>query len=350
MRDVSYVPYSADLLHPGDRRRLKVWSDVYGVPIKLGSIEKDDLLVLSAGSSMSKLAVSHRGPLVIDIVDGYLSYKPSLLEDFSRNFARSTLGKSSFNSLIFTRELKRAIAASDAVIVSCPEQAESVRKFNKNTFCILDDHSELDNLEINLADSEKNFTILWEGLGFTLKHLFAVAEEIERFVQVTGAKLSVVTNPSFKKYAGKIHRVDVRSYLRGAFKNIVRDCEFIEWSVSNLRDAGKRASVAIIPINPEDKFALAKSENKLLSFWKMGVPTLCSPTPAYSRVLKAIGHENCLVPESKWFESLSAYYYKYNSNPKLLESWGSSYRAYLAEFHTREKLAMKWDLVLRPFL
>lgn len=350
MRNVAYVPYSADLSHPGDRRRIKVWSDVYDFPINAESIEEDDLLVLSAASSMRKLARDHNGPVVVDLVDGYLSYKPSWFEDLSRNLVRSSLGNSSFGSITFSRELRKALSAADAVIVSCPEQAENVKKLNRNTFCILDDHSELENLESNSCNNENNFTVLWEGLGYTLKHLITIAEELERFVLNTGAKFIVVTNPSFKQYGGRIRRVDASAHLRRVFKNIFNNFEFIEWSVKNLSDAGKRASVAIIPINSKDKFALAKPENKLLSFWKMGIPTLCSPTPAYNRVLTAIGHQNCLVSDSNWLDSLNAYYQRYVSNPNLLETWRGSYRAYLAEFHTNEKLARKWDEILRPLL
>ena len=97
MRKVSYVPYSVDFSHPGDRRRIKVWSDVYDFPINVESIEEDDLLVLSAASSMSKLVRDHNGPVVVDLVDGYLSYKPSWLEDLSRNI--SSISRRSFINL-----------------------------------------------------------------------------------------------------------------------------------------------------------------------------------------------------------------------------------------------------------
>lgn len=293
----------------------------------------------------------HKGPVVIDLVDGYLSNKVPLIEDVLRNLLRSTIGKSSFSSLTFSNELRVAISRANAVVVSCPEQAENIRILNKDVHCILDDHSELiqDEKPID-PKNNRQFTILWEGLGHTLKHLIGIADILGEFLISRQARLIVVTNNSFKNYASKFGHVDVAALLRSKFRDSWERVELVEWSVVNLKEIALKSDVAIIPINTKDKFAMAKPENKLLSFWTLGVPVLCSPTPAYKRVLSTIGHEQYLVEDSGWMRSLGTFHDSHLQElAKTTRSLKETY-SYLQKFHTKEILSYKWEAVLRPLL
>lgn len=350
-RGVSYIPYSHDLSHPGDRRRIKVWSQEYGVPVNHQFVNPKDLLILTAAAKLKNWTIRHKGPVVIDLVDGYLSSKAPIIEDILRNTLRSATAKSSFSSLTFSNELKIAISRASAVVVSCPEQAENIRLVNENVHCILDDHSELIPDEINKnAHNKEQFTILWEGQGHTLKHLTKIAETVEEFLISRQAKLIVVTNKSFKKYGSKFGNVEVASLLRRKFRNSWEHIELIDWSVVNLKRVSLRADLAIIPINAKDNFAMAKPENKLLSFWTMGMPVLCSPTPAYKRVLCTIGQEIFLVEDSGWGTSLHAFYEAHKRDSRDFLKLQKVKHSYLTKFHTRKILANKWEAVLRPFI
>lgn len=311
----------------------------------------DDLLILSESAKLRHSSTRHRGPVVIDLIDGYLSSNPPPIQDFARNMVRATIGKSSFSSITFSNELIKSILNASAVVVSCEEQAIAVSRFNKNVHCILDDHSELRSFGTELDEIKSGtFTLIWEGLGYTLKHLLEIADDLEKFLLSKQAKLIVVTNSSFRKYASRFGQVDVKSILQRKFRNTWNSIEFVEWSVPNLKNSSRCADVAIIPLSSRDDFAMSKPENKLLSFWTLGVPVICSPTPAYKRVLSSIGHESFLASGSEWYDKLSEYHDSItNRNDELMTARIASAR-YLKQFHTREILSRRWDEVLRPLL
>lgn len=351
MRTVSYIPYTRDLSHPGDRRRVKIWSDDFGIPLGIHSYSPDNLLILSEAAKLRKFAIHHSGPVVIDLIDGYLSSSPPFFQDFGRNIIRATIGKSSLYSITFSNELINAISSASAVVVSSPEQAKDVRKFNRNVHCILDDHSELIPLEseVNRIKSD-TFTIIWEGLGFTLKHLLEISGDLEKFMLLKQAKLIIVTNSSFKKYSSRFKQIDVKSILKEKFRKTWDSIEMVEWSVSSLKNSSRLADIAIIPINMNDDFAVSKPENKLLSFWTLGVPTICSPTPAYRRVLSSVNQEKFLLKETGWYETLLEYYNSVTTQNNSFQCSQKTISHYLNTVHTREILSKKWDEVLRPFL
>ena len=349
MRDVTYFPYSQDLSHPGDRRRLKVWSDFFQNSINLGNPKKSDLLVLSGASALGKWVKNHPGPTVIDLVDGYISYDVPLFEDVARNTLRSILGKSSLNSFRYSNEVINAICRASAVVVASPEQAAHVRPFNENVHCILDDHSELkSNVSSKRNSADRKFTVIWEGLGHTLKHLSQIAESLERFFYKEDVRLIVLTSPYFYRWANKFGRIEVPKLLEKSFNRNSNSVEFLAWSVENLKSAARISDLAILPIDLTDPFAVSKPENKLLSFWTLGLPTLCSAIPSYKRVLSAIGQDDFLVDYEDWFDALvrikrQIQYSKEQTITKL-----ENQQNYLYEFHSREIIAEKWDRVLTP--
>ena len=353
-RSITYAPMSMDLSHPADRRRIKIWSDTFNIPLKLTHPNTDDsteLLVLSSASKLSSLASKHKGPVIVDLVDGYLSGNTPFIEDFARNTIRSILGKSSVTSITFSNELRRAISRASAVVVSCPEQRQVIQHINKNVHCILDDHSEMKfpgNVRKSKATQE--FTILWEGLGYTLKHLIFIADELQEFIVSSKAKMIVVTNPFFNRWSTSLGKVDSREIIRKKFGRASESIEFVEWSIESLRDAASRSDVAIIPIDLKDDFAAAKPENKLLSFWTMGVPTLCSPTPAYARVMLGTGNKDFLVSRNSWVEVLNGLKDKIKTDREFLTAKEYEFNRYLNEHHRREQLVAKWNHLIKSLM
>lgn len=351
---ISYVPLSRDLSHPGDRRRIKIWSNAFHVPLNLSYSNKhdsSDLLILSSGSKLRDLTIKHKGPVIIDLVDGYLSRRTPFMEDITRNTLRTVLGKSSLKSITFTNELRKAISQASAVVVSCPEQQQVIKSLNAETYCILDDHSEL-TFSIGSNDERRSgeFTILWEGLGYTLKHLFYIGDYLQAFISSSRARLIVVSNPTFNRWGTSFGKIDTRRLIQKRLNKIINKVDFVEWSVENLQAAARKSDIAIIPIDLRDGFATAKPENKLLSYWTMGVPTLCSPTPAYRRVMSAVGVEDFVVNDYDWGEKFVAIRDRVQSDENFLKSKRLQFQAYLDGFHSREILVRKWDTLIRKYL
>lgn len=351
MRNISYVPCSADLSHPADRRRIRIWAESVGITLHLEDIKPNDVLVLSSAANLRYWVSKHKGPVVIDLVDGYLSHNVGLVEDILRNSVRSTLGKSSFRSLTFTNELRFAVSRASAIVVSCPEQRDSVIDLNPNVHCILDNHSELKSPLVQQERSKaETFTLIWEGLGYTLKHLFHIADDLEKFLYECDARLIVVTNPTYRKWSTKLGKVDSITLLKNQFKTVWNKIEFVDWSIENLIKSVQDSDFAIIPLDLRDDFAVNKPENKLLSFWTMGIPTLCSASLAYKRVLTATHSEDLLITDSHWLAPLRRALEMNQKKGGLLAPKLRIYQEYLEKFHTKDSLVQKWDAVIRPLM
>jgi hypothetical protein len=115
---VGYVPYSKDLQHPGDRRRIVIWADANEATLEIHEPLNSDLLILSNGANFNYWIKKFNKPIVLDLVDGYLGEKPGWPKDFLRNLIRSISGRSNFLDFTYTRALKKACRNSDAVIVA----------------------------------------------------------------------------------------------------------------------------------------------------------------------------------------------------------------------------------------
>ena len=347
---VGYVPYSKDLSHPGDRRRILTWAKSTSNTLLIDSPFESDLLVLSGGVNFNYWIKNAKQPVVLDLVDGYLGENPNLFLDFGRNLIRSLNGKSNYSAGTFTRSLKKACLSVDAVVVASPEQAKDVSPFNSNVHIILDDHSELDSARrlrslIALEPKSERY-ILWEGFGFTLKHFKFISKQLDNFLFLHNFNLILLTNPIFARWGGYLGRIDSNKLIRKWFPLSKDQIEIIPWSVENLIRNAAKSEFAIIPIDTADRFANLKPENKLLSMWHLGLPTLFSNTQAYRRVANLVEIPEHCLDQKDWSNAFE--------NFEVLDLNQSAHRTekYIAETHTREILIKKWQLlfdsVLRP--
>ena len=346
--NVGYVPYSADLSHPGDRRRIGTWSKARRADLQLKDPTDSDLLVLSAAANFNFWLHKAKQPVILDLVDGYLGEDPMFLRDLGRNLVRSFKGKSNYSAVTFTRALQNACRKADAVIVASPEQAKDVLPFNSCVHVILDDHSELDaarqERKVGKTKNPSPKYIFWEGFGYTIKHFKFVAPSIDQFMSQRGYKLFILTNPNFARWGGYLGKINAEKMIKKWFPKSKNQIEVIQWSIEGVISCASLSDFAIIPVDTSDKFANLKPENKLLSMWHLGLPTLFSSTFAYKRVADEVNISEFCVASSNWqsiFDNLEI--------ESLGDSLGKTER-YINETHTRDILVEKWQMVFESVL
>lgn len=343
MLKVGYVPYSRDLQHPGDRRRLAGWALDKGTDLSLIDPTDSDVLVLSNAANFDHWIERAKQPVILDLVDGYLGEHPSLSKDVGRNMVRTLRGTSDFKWGKYTNHLKAACSKSDAVIVASIEQKEIVSEFNKNVQIILDDHSELD------TDSEIDFAaphLFWEGFGYTLKHFQPISASLDKFLSESGWGMYLLTTEEFPRWGGYIGKVNTRSLIEKWFPLSNPSIEIIPWSIENVIRYAHSSSIGIIPVDLTDKFASLKSENKLLSMWHLGLPTLFSGIPSYSRVALDSHQGQACIPNSDWNTPLRTLSHSLTDREELrIQS-----KKYINEHHTHQHLMEKWDAALNSVL
>lgn len=337
---IGYVPYSQDLQHPGDRRRVKILSDFENIEITVKNLIDIDVLVLSNSSNFSKHLGKQDCPVIIDLVDGYLAECPGFFRDFGRNILRTFNGTSSFRFLRYTSHLKYACKNADAVIVATIEQSKFVEGLNVNVHIIIDDQSEMLSDQITRSEeifpNEKSY-LFWEGLGYTLKHFRSISAELEEFLISNNYYLRLLTNQKFHRWGGFLGTTYTENLVRKLFPRAWDRIEVLPWSIEATKKAASSSVLGIIPLTAGDKFAMFKPENKLISMWAMGLPVLCSPSAAYSRVAQEI-NTPAILCDGNWFESLKLV----TSNPLLREMLIEKGVEYYNRNCTREILQDNW--------
>lgn len=347
MRKIGYVPYSKDMNHPGDRRRIASWNRSPNYILETENPLDSEILLLSNGANFGKWIRCASQPVVIDLVDGYLGENPNFLQDFLRNLVRSLAGTSSLKWITYTRHLKWACENSYCIVVASEEQRDLVLPFNPRVHVILDNHSELlptsqisTNIEVYSIVPKQKY-IFWEGFGYTLKHFRHISKELDTTLKQNGWKMYLLTVETFPRWGGYIGKVSTRKLVKKLFPLSNDSIEIIPWSISNLMTYSHRSAFSIIPLDPVDKFGMLKSENKLLSNWVLGIRTLFSASPAYSRVARKAEVTQDCVFVNEWAEKLQLLIDK--NNFELQDSVSK----YLEINHTMEVLNANWTSVFK---
>ena len=339
---IGYVPYSADLSHPADRRRLQFWSTASQQPLEMSDYSKVDILVLSSAANYSKFIRKSKSFIILDLVDGYVGENPCLIKDFSRNVLRTWGGSSSLRWITYTRHLRYACKNANRIIVASPEQRLEVLKYCDDVHVILDSHSELESsTNRDVVNKQKN-SLFWEGLPYTFKHFSVASGQIDQILSDSGGKLQILSRNSFRRWGGIAGRQTLSKTVSRLFPKSKASVNIHEWEIGKLIDLASKSEIGVIPINAKDRFALLKPENKLLSMWVLGIPTLVSRTPAYERVLLSAGLDFCLVDDDKWYEKIQFL----QASVELRIEMISKANKYLAKNHTKKTLLKKWDNAL----
>jgi hypothetical protein len=345
---IGYVPYSADLSHPADRRRIGTWSKTRKNDLQLENPTKSDLLVLSAAANFDFWINKSKQPVILDLVDGYLGEEPLFIRDLGRNLVRSFKGKSNYSAVTFTRALQNACRKADAVVVASQEQAKDVLPFNSCVHIILDDHSELDaarqERKVSKLKDPSSKYIFWEGFGYTIKHFRFLAPSLDKFMSQSGYKLLILTNPNFARWGGYLGKINAEKLIKKWFPKSKNQIEIIPWSIEDVIRCASISDFAIIPVDTNDKFANLKPENKLLSMWHLGLPTFFSNTFAYKRIAHELGISEFCIDSSAWQTILEDL--KFDS---LGDSMTKTEK-YINETHTKEILVEKWQKVFESVL
>jgi hypothetical protein len=345
---VGYVPISKNLTAPGDRRRIVFWAKSRGHEIVTDLEERVDLLVLSEKSDLNLFAKSKKSiPIIFDLVDGYLA-RESIIEDLLRGTAKVATRQLSGMPRTFTHSVQELCSTVSAVVCSSPEQKEMITKYSKNVHVILDSHDEIPWLDFRGAEGEYNKIkhLLWEGLPVTLGGIKTMNPALIHENAKYGTRIKFVTNKDYHRLLGQYFPASTETLLQKLLGPMNKNSEVVSWSVENLVSSAKNSSAAIIPVMVSNRLQYLKPENRLLIMWKLGLPTLTSATPAYSRVSKISESDITCESSSEWEAKLTLVHDDNDYAEELVHRG----QKYLKENHTKELLLLKWDKAIYSVL
>ena len=341
---IGYVPIKTTLNHPGDQRRFCYYADKRKFNYEIADAsETYDLVFLTQSADLSVWSEYQRGncKIIYDFIDSYLSVPIWNIKGIFRGTAKYIGGQNRYLRLNHWKSLEAMCQRADAVVCSTAEQKVDIQPFCPNVHLILDFHFNLMRTSKTDYFTGDTFNFVWEGLPGNLKFVF----EIKEVLQLLSAKYKIafhaVTDLTYGKYMGKY---GIKSTLP-LLKRIFNNSHLHEWNEKTFASKVCSFDMALIPIplnkpfGLDNSLAVGKPENKLLLFWRMGIPTVVSATAAYERAMNDCGLAMACRTSDEWFDTLE----KYMNDESARREAGREGKAFVDKHYSEDIMLSQWD-------
>jgi glycosyltransferase involved in cell wall biosynthesis len=339
---IGYVPINATLTSPGDKRRFCYYAQKRNIKFELANpTENYDIVIVTQQGDLSVWSKYRKGSakVIYDFIDSYLAIPRNDIKGMMRGLAKYVAGQSRYLELNYWKAIEGMCLSSEAVICSTEEQKEDIRKFCKNVHIILDFHnSVVSNVKEDYSSGEV-FNFVWEGLPHNIGSLFEIRDVLLKLKTKYKIALHIVTDLKYYQYMGRYGRKDTAILTRKLFDNVYLH----EWDEKSCSSIISNCDLALIPISLNNPLAAGKPENKLLLFWRMGVPTVVSATAAYARAMQQCGLPMSCRTKKEWLETLE----KYINDKSARSQAGERGRAFAENYYSEEKMLSQWDDVFK---
>ncbi len=345
---VGYWPLSQTLHSAGDRRRLVFWANARGHVIVTDLSENVDVIVASENSDFNSPSFTqNRIPVIFDLVDAYLSPQDPY-DDLARGLAKRLSGQISGGIKSFSHHVRDFCVSSSAVICSSIEQEEVIKGYNINTHVILDSHDEIPLIE-PLHPKTPTFNkhrILWEGQPATIRGVLQISSVLLELSKINDIHFDFVTDKKYFQFLNRYIKRDTLGLLKKDLSQIAELINIVPWTPNNLVECAQGNTVAMIPIDLTLPMQKLKPENRLLIMWRLGLPCLTSPSPAYVRVSRQAGVTAVCEGPQEWLQNFN----RLIGDPDFAHNEIISGQNYLRENHNRATLLNKWDLAFESVM
>jgi len=335
---IGYLPYSENFEQPGDKRRFVYYAKSRNLNIEIADpLKQYDLVVLSQSADLSVWSDYDLGgaKVVYDLIDSYLSVPKNEIKGQLRGLAKYVSGKSKYLRLSQWKAIESMCIRADAVICSTKEQAKDIKPFCTNVHQILDVHSSVQKNKKNNYQSNEIFNIVWEGLpgnAYAFGLLKNVFTELETRHEIA---LHFVTDLSYLRYLGRYGKTYTSDIVKGLSKRVY----LYEWNEIMCSEIICASDLAIIPVDLDNPLVKGKPENKLLLFWRMGMPAITSATPAYERAMAKADLDMTCSNEQEWLSILE----RYITSEKLRRAAGVAGNQVAEKDYSEEAIMHQWD-------
>lgn len=345
-RRVGYVPYGPDLAAPGDRRRFARWARLRGVSFEQARPDQRyDLVVLTQAADPTVWSRRVRGGerVVYDLTDAYLDIPRWNLKGALRGTAKFLAGQTRHFQPSYWAAIAQMCRRADAVVCCSVEQRQSILPFNHNVHCVLDMHEVVLGPPKGAYAASNPVRLVWEGLPENVATFRIIASVLERVGARHPIELEVLTRPYHYRYLGRFLRQDTARLLQRVVPVPTR---LVPWEESGVASRCTAADVAVIPIPLSDALYAGKPENKLIQFWRMGLPVVASATPAYARAMRACDLDMACRTEAEWDAVLESCVTDENYRRTAAERG----RAYAEREHSEAAKLGRWDAAIASAL
>jgi hypothetical protein len=341
---VGYAPLSRSLEQPGDRRRFPYYAARRGFEFEIADPAQDyDLVVISQRADVVRWA-RHRGQarLVYDLIDAYLAGPGTDWKSRGRGLAKFAIGEISRPTTDYRHAMETMCARADAVVCSTPQQQRDIERFSDNVHVVLDAHFELGDAVKRTHHAGPVLNLLWEGQAENLAALEVVAEGLDSSALADRTAVHLLTDLTYFKYLRRVGRRSSVKVGRRLFPRVF----FYEWNAHLFASIAAGCDMALVPVDLGAPLTAGKPENKLLLFWRLGLPALVSATGAHERVMREAGVDMTCRTAEDWRAGLE----RYGPDDAARSDAAQRGRRYVEQHHSEEQLLARWDRVFASVL
>ncbi len=343
---IGYAPYDETLTRPGDKRRFLAYARKRNVKFEMARFqEKYDVLVLTAGADVTHWIryPGHDTKIIYDFVDSYLAIPKWQVKGMLRGTAKYVFGDTRHFVWNYGNALREVFKRADAVVCATAEQKNDISQLSANVHVILDLHEDYTSAVKSDYSAGDTFNFVWEGLPLNVRFFSEIRSELRAIQQKRKFALHLVTAAQYGRFlSGKVWKGPTIDLIAGLFDKVY----LYSWNELTVATIITAFDLALIPIPLDDPLNAGKPENKLLIFWRMGVPAIVSATPAYSRVMEKSGIKMAARTSEDWREKLEYYM----TDEAARRDAGKRGRLFVEEHHTFEKTLCQWDQVFESIL
>ena len=337
--NIGYIPISSSFESPGDSRRFVYYARQRNIFFEIANINKKyDFVVLTQAADLSLWCNYTKSPIIFDFIDSYYALPRGNIKNLLRGLAKFLSGQSKYLQLSYWKTLEKICRISTVIICSTYEQKEMLASFNSNIHVILDIQelfSSKPKLDYCASNSIK---LVWEGLPQNIHSLKILKNVIGEKIEENKIELHVISDLNYHKYLGKYYFVDSAQEVRKIFPKAI----FHEWSKTTLVNIVGSCDLAVIPIDVNCPLAAGKPENKLILFWRMGMPVISSKTKAYERAMSLTGYDFTCKDEMEWCKKLILLI----NSESLRKEVASAGMRVAKDCYSTNKLMTQWDQVI----
>ena len=227
---------------------------------------------------------------------------------------------------------------SDAVVCVTKEQKASIFPSCKNVHIILDIHDSVVRGGKYDYRCGEVFKLVWEGLSSNIPQLMHIRDVLNELHRERPLQLNIITDPDASRFLGGFGRVKSINVALKAFHSV----RLYPWDDTQWANAVSDSDLAVIPLDQSDAFVMGKPENKLLLFWRMGMPVVTTPTPAYKRAMSEAGIFGLTCgTKDEWLNALRVM----ASSELARKAVGDKGRLFSEMRYSRKQLLSQWDAV-----
>ena len=341
---IGYATANLPLSHPAYRRRFAFYLKSRELHWELAEWRKSyDIVVVHHSADLPRWSRYDKGRVILDYNDDYLALQLSGLRNRTRGIARYLSRNWTSFCFDFRAAYKQMMARADAIVCCTSAQRSQASKYCSNIHRILDMQADPDwNCKLDYR-TRGTFSLVWEGLpSFSGLHEFKLI--LARLSEQRPVAMHLLTSLKHGRFLNTFAQVNTKDEIDKLFPSSA--VYLYEWNPILFSHIVTGCDLAVIPIDMEDPFWVGKPANKLLFFWRLGMPVLTDATPAYMEMMDECGLDMVCHSREDWLTKAE----RYLADEEARRVAGRSAHAFVQDRYSNERLLDQWESVLESVM